>query len=622
MCGFVGVLDTRKEARIDRDILVQMTNRLVHRGPDSSGYFFDENLGIGFRRLRIIDLETGDQPLFNEDRSLVLVCNGEIYNYVALRDVLTKKGHVFATNGDVETMVHLYEDYGADLLNMLNGQFAFAIYDRKRQSLLLARDHFGINPLFYTFVDGLFIFASEIKAILEHPKVPREVNLTGLDQILSFPGLVSPVTMFKNVHSLKSGHYLSVNGSDVKTVEYWDLNYPRITEQTCYGSEQEYVEKVTELLTQSVKYRLQSDVPVGFYLSGGLDSSLIGALMARLVPGTRMRSYSITFSEKGISESKYQRRFASLIDSIHEETEFNWREISQRLERMILHCECPVKETYNTCSMALSEAAKRSGVTVILTGEGADELFAGYIGYRFDRNREGSREHYTLDQLLEAELREMLWGDSSLLYEKNHNSLRETKAALYSDAVNESFDNFECANFPIVNKQMIQGRDPIHQRSYLDFRLRLSDHLLSDHGDRMALASSVEARYPFLDIELVEFVTQIPPNLKLNKYSEKFILKKVAEGLVPPEIIARDKFGFHAPGSPYLLKHNREWISDLLSYERTARQGYFNPITVERLKSQYSQDDFRLNLPFDDDHLLIVLTFSILLDLYKLPALN
>src|SRR5690349_18434360 len=229
MCGFAGYVDMRKERKIDEGLLVKMTDKLVHRGPDSAGYFVEENIGLGFRRLSIIDLDGGDQPLFNEDKSVVVVCNGEIYNYRELTSELVKKGHTFRTRSDVEVLAHLYEEDGPDFINKLNGQFAFALYDKKQQKLLLARDHFGINPLYYTIVDEVLIFASEIKAILEHPMVKREVDLTGLDQIFSFPGIISPRTMFKDISSLKSGYSLLAN-SHAHVNEYWDLDYPEVGE--------------------------------------------------------------------------------------------------------------------------------------------------------------------------------------------------------------------------------------------------------------------------------------------------------------------------------------------------------------------------------------------------------
>lgn len=622
MCGIVGYLDLRNERRADASVLAKMTEKMVHRGPDSSGFFIEENIALGFRRLSIIDLAGGDQPLFNEDKSLVLICNGEIFNYRELRHELELKGHTFGTNSDVEVLLHLYEADGVGCLNKLNGQFAFALFDRRQETLFLARDHFGVNPLYYTIVDDLFIFGSEIKALLEQPLVRREVDLTGLDQIFSFPGLVSPRTMFKNIASLKSGHYITVKNADVQVREYWDLKYPGAGELGYEQPESFYVDKLGELFTRAVKHRLQADVPVGFYLSGGLDSSMIAAAIYQLSPETTRHSFSIGFTDRGISETRYQRLMAAQVNSIHHEIIFDWSEICQRLQAMIYHCECPVKESYNTCSLALSEAARKNGVPVILSGEGADELFAGYVGYRLDQSGLRAAQKYDLETILEEELREKLWGEKGLIYEIDQSAFREIKTALYSAAANELFAEFDCLNFELVNKERLRGKHFIHQRSYLDFKLRLSDHLISDHGDRMALANSVEGRYPFLDIELVEFAREIPPDLKLNEFTEKYILRKVAQTLVPPQISQREKFGFHAPGSPYLLRQNSEWINDLLSYERIKRQGYFNPDAIERLKALYSQANFKLELPFETDLLMIVLTFSIFLDLYSMPNLN
>lgn len=622
MCGFTGYDYFNGERPADPLVLKRMTNKLVHRGPDSEGYFAEGGVGLGFRRLSIIDLQTGDQPIYNEDETIVLVCNGEIFNYRELRQDLIAQGHVFRTGSDVEVLIHLYEEEGTNFLNRVNGQFAFALYDRKKKLLFLARDHFGINPLFYTERDGVFIFASEVKAIFEHPLVDREVDLTGLDQTFSFPGLVSPRTMFKGIESLKSGHYLTVLDGAVKVTEYWDLDYPREGELSYEQPESYYVERLRELFEQSVRYRLQADVPVGFYLSGGLDSSMMSAMISKVSPGQRRHSFSIGFEDKDICEAKYQRLMARHVCSEHHEIVFGSPEIFERLRSMIYHSECPLKETYNTCSMALSRAAKDAGVTVILTGEGADELFAGYVGYRFDQSGIRNNRKFDWETLLEEELREKLWGDKSLFYETDQYAFKETKAALYSAGVNELFDDFDCTQYGLVNKERLRGRHFVHQRSYLDLKLRLSDHLIADHGDRMAMANSVEARYPFLDINLVEFSRLIPPTLKLNQLTEKYILRKVAEGLIPQEIIDREKFGFQAPGSPYLLQQNIEWVKDLLSYDRIKRQGYFNPDVIERLKLNYSRAGFKLDFPFEPDLLIVVLSFAIFLETFGLPSLN
>jgi len=622
MCGIAGYMDLWGRNRVEAHIVEAMTEALVHRGPDSSGYFVEPGIGLGVRRLKIIDPETGDQPIYNEDRSLVMICNGEIFNYRELRRKLTNDNlHVFRSRTDVEVLVHLYEEHGEGMVTQLNGQFGFAVWDRRERRLFLARDHFGINPLYFSVVDGLLLFASEIKAILQHPAAPREIDLVGMDQILSLPGLVSPRTLFKGIESLKSGHSMTVVNGEIRTREYWDLEYPT-QDETPNGTEEEYVEELRELLWRSVERRLRADVPVGLFVSGGLDSSLVAALTAKVTPEMVRHSFSITFADREIDEGRFQRLVTRATGSEHHDILVDEDAIAHRLSEMVFHCECPVKETYNTCSFALAEAARSAGITVVLAGQGADELFGGYPGYRFDSLRTEGGDVDDVEWALEEELRERLWGDRSLLYERNQIAFRDTKAALYSPQIAERLDAVDCLNHPLVNKERLRGRHPIHQRSYLDFKLRLADHLLSDHGDRMVMANSVEARYPFLDIELVDLVRRIPPALKVKGLTEKYILKRAASGLVPRSIIEREKFGFRAPGSPVLLQRKYGWVDDYLSFEHIRRQGYFAPGAVERLRMQYSQEGFRLHPHLDTDLLMIVLTFNLLCDQFNLPALH
>lgn len=623
MCGICGYLHLDDHRRTATATLAAMTDALIHRGPDSYGYYQDAHIGLGARRLSIIDVAHGHQPIYNEDRSIVMVCNGEIFNFHALRAELCAKGHVFRTHCDIEVLVHLYEEYGVDCISRINGQFAFALYDEKQRRLFLARDHVGINPLYYTIVENTFIFGSEIKAILEHPLVPRAVDLVSLDQMMTFPGLVSPRTMFKGINSLKSGHFILIDDADIQIKEYWDLDYPRVGEVEQRADEALYLEQLNDLLLRSVRYRLQSDVPLGFYLSGGLDSSLIAGLINEVYQGNDLHSFSIVFDDPEIDESKYQRLMQSRVRSTHHPISFDWQQMSETLRRVIYHSESPLKETYNAASITLSQAARRENVTVILTGEGSDELFAGYVGYRFDQlGRSAPRDEFDIEALLESEMRSRLWGSRDFFYEKDYYSFINVRRSLYSDALNQHFDSFNCYNFDLIDQQKIVGRHPLHIRSYLDFKLRMTDHLLTDHGDRMALANSVEARYPFLDIDVINFVRTIPPELKLKDATEKYILKRVAERRLPPEIMRREKFAFVAPGSPYLLKQEIEWIDDLLSFDRIKREGYFNPHVVERLRRQYREKDFRLNLPFDTDLLIMVITFGLFREIFQLPCLN
>jgi len=596
-----------------------MADQLVHRGPDDAGYCIKNEVGLAFRRLSIIDLANGNQPFCDETGNVVSICNGEIFNYRELRRELQAKGHQFRTECDVEVLIPLYKEYGSDFVKKLNGQFAFAIFDDSKKQLLLVRDHVGICPLFYTVAGDTLVFGSEIKAILKHPAVSRAVNLRGLDQILTFPGMASPTTMFAGIHSVRPGHQLIVktNGR-LEEKEYWDLDYPlRVSEAR---SEADYVDELDEVLCRAVKDRLNADVPVGYYLSGGLDSCLIGSIAQRVLPDPQRPSFSIAFADQDHDERAFQRVFTGHVPSVHHQITFDWNHVAGALERAVYHSEAPLKESYNTCSLALSERVRQSGVKVVLTGEGADELFAGYVGYRFDAMRSEQSHSSELNEVFESEERQRLWGNKEFFYEKDYAALKSVKSDLFGQAAIEHIAGLGTAD-GVVNKTRLRGRHLVHQRSYVDFKLRLSDHLLADHGDRVAYANSIEARYPFLDTRVIDLARRMPPKLKLNGLIEKYIVKQVAARYLPGAITGREKFHFVAPGSPALLAQNIEWINDLLSFEKIKRQGYFNPATVERLRKTYNKPGFKLNLPFDSDLLMIVITFGIFLDLFGMPNL-
>lgn len=622
MCGIVGIFDRKGHPSIDDRLLEAMASCLTHRGPDDDGYYLENNIGFGFRRLSIIDLNGGRQPMFNEDGSVILICNGEIYNYKELRDNLRKKGHRFSSECDVEVILHLYEEEGTGFIRRLNGQFAFALFDKRKDRLLIARDQAGIAPLFYTEVNDQFIFASEIKAILKHPGVKREVNLTCLDQIMSFPGYVSPATMFRDIHSVKPGHFILVDRHQVTVEEYWDLDFANSADRAGAHSEEYYVDRLEEVLLQAVKYRLNADVPVGFYLSGGLDSSLIGAMIHK-IKGADRNSFSIIYGEDGICERKFQRQMcAHLQQKEHHEIMFTPENIAERLRTAIYFSECPIKESYNTSSLALSEEVRRQNIKVVLTGEGSDELFAGYVGHRFDQMRSLYPEFSDERTSMDKELSEKMWGDNNFLYEKNYDAFRKTKKTIYSDGLNDVFDQFDCFTDGLVNKSKLEKFDTLQKRSYLDFKLRLADHLVSDHGDRVSYANSVEARYPFLDINVIEFSAALPSHLKLSDLTEKYIVRRCAERYLPKTIINREKFGWVAPGSHYLLKRNIEWINDLLSFENIKKQGYFNPEMVETMKETHLHDGFHLNQVFETDFLMIILTFGLFQEIFDVPSFS
>lgn len=620
MCGIAGVFDPRRGHGIARPVLDAMTGRLAHRGPDESGVHLAGGVALGFTRLAIVDLAGGNQPHYSEDQAVVSVCNGEIYNHRALRRALEGRGHRFRSGCDVEVLVHLYEEAGDGFVEQLNGQFAFALYDRRRHRLVLGRDRVGIAPLFYTLVDGMLLFGSEIKALLAHPAVGRRVDLAGLDQILAFPGLVSPTTMFEGIRALPPGHLLAAEGGELRVSQYWDLDYPPRAVPAPRRDDGHYVDRLEALLLEAVAQRLEADVPVGFYLSGGLDSSLIGALAQAAAPERRLHSFSIVFPQADIDERRTQRLMARHLGSHHHEIEFAGDEIIGRLRQAVAAAEAPLKETYNTCSLALSGLVRDSGHKVVLTGEGADELFAGYVGYRLDAM--GARPANPADPLeaaLEADLRRDLWGDPDFFYERDYRRFGEIRRALYAPAVAAALPGFDCTVRAPVDHRRIAGRHPLHQRSYVDFKLRLADHLLADHGDRVAYAHGVEARYPFLDNEVVAFVRTVPPALLVRDGAEKWLLRQVARRHLPAAIAGREKFAFVAPGSPFLMARRVDWIDDLLSPALLRRQGYFDADAVARLRDRQLAGDTRINATFDTDVLMLVLCFGLFLAEFGLP---
>lgn len=617
MCGICGFITfDRLVGPEDQQIIKRMNDRLIHRGPDAQDTLFFENVALGFSRLSIIGLDNGMQPIYNEDRSLFLICNGEIFNYIELRHLLRQRGHVFSTQSDVEVILHLYEEEGMELLNKLNGQFAFALYDSREKRLFCARDQMGIVPFFYTRVGEVFIFGSEIKAILQHPAAPKEVDPVGLDQVFTFAGLISPRTMFKDIHSLENGHFLYVNQrGDVHKREYWDLCFPEEGAGADEACESAYVDRLEELFEASIKLRLRSDVPCGFYLSGGLDSSMITMKANQLAPNMQKDAFSIDFIDAQYSESVYQKLIARESNcQLHQKT-FFYEDISERLRHSVYHSECPIKETYNTASLSLSESVRSKGIKVILSGEGADEFFAGYVGYRFDKMRAMGSGVNPADPAEEA-IRQGIWGDSDFFYERNFLDFDKVKRSLYSEAINASYGEVNCLHHPIVNKDRLKHLDLINKRAYIDYKIRLVDHLVSDHGDRMALANSVEVRYPFLDKDIVEFSTQIPSEYKLNGFTEKYILKKMASRFVPRSVSEREKFHFIAPGSPYLLQKNVDYVHDILSGDTIRKQGFFNPDQIAKLKATYGREGFAINAPYESDLLITVVTFGIFLDTY------
>jgi asparagine synthase (glutamine-hydrolysing) len=615
MCGIAGYADLRERDRPDPRVLARMADTLVHRGPDARGTHLADNVGVEVLRLSIMDLATGDQPIANETGDVVVCCNGEIFNHEALRDELRAAGHRFRTACDVEVLVHLYEEVGTELVHRLNGQFSFVLHDLRRGRLVLARDHVGITPLHYTVTGGLLVFGSEVKALLTHPAVRREVDLTGLDQVLVLPGLVSPRTMFAGIASLPPGHQLVAEDGRVRVERYWDLDYPRLDENQPDSAmdEQEHVARLAAALREAVELRMRADVPHAFYLSGGLDSSLVAAMAGSVSP-ERPRTFAAVFPDERLSERHYQRLMAEKLDAVHTEVPVTPTDLLARLPEVVRHCECPLKETYNVASLLLSAAVRRSGAKVVLTGEGADELFAGYIGYRYDQLRATRPGQATGEERARA----WLWGNPDLAYGRSLADPIALRGGLYSRELAARLASFSCLATPPADPERLAGRHILHQRSYLDFRLRLPDHLLGDHGDRMALANSVETRYPFLDPAVIECARTTPPDLVLRDFEEKYVVKRVADGYLPAEVVEREKFAFQANPSPDVLAEGADWLHGLLSPARIRREGYFDPDTVRALRDRHTDDELGLDLLVEDDPMMVVITFGLFLETFGL----
>lgn len=620
MCGLCGFISFPGVPHESSQILHDMQQVLRHRGPEAIGQFTEATAALGFTRLGIVDLAGGEQPVCSEDGTVVAVTTGEIYNHVSLRKLLEDRGHVFKGHCDTEVTPHLYEEYGVNFVEKLDGQFSIAIYDRKRNLFIGARDHFGVLPFFYTLTPSGLVFGSEIKALLCHPSVARQVDPVGLDQVLTLPGLVSPRTMFRGIRSLPPGTTVTWRpGAEPAERRYWDVSYPKMDDPSRPMTERHYARTFEELLIRSVEKRLQADVPVGLYLSGGLDSSAIGAIMRHLLPADKILSFAITFPERELSEARHQRAMSQFLGSEHHEHFMHGDEIADRLTDVIRHCECPLKESFNTAALALSEAVHDAGIKVVLTGQGADELLGGYVGYRFDQTHHARRRQSGLDWSQEAKLSARVWGDENFFYEGADVAFSRTKRWLYSDSLIAESPEFDCMESHLVDRDRLVGVDDMHRRSYIDMKVRLADHLLGDHGDRMAFANSVETRHPFLDRELVEFLATVPSSLKVRELQEKYLLKEVARSWIPESIVNREKFGFTAPGSPYLLRQRNELIESLLDPARIQSDGWFNPKAVADLVDGYSQPGFRINVPFEKDLLMTVLTFNLFLDVYDMP---
>ncbi len=603
-----------------------MTAVLDHRGPDGHGIHVEPGVALGHTRLSIIDLAGGHQPMSNDDQSVTITFNGEIFNFVELRADLEARGQRFRTRSDTEVILRLYELHGEDCVDHLNGDFAFGIWDRKRQKLVLARDRMGVRPVFYTERPDGFCFASEVKALLEVPGIIAELDPFALDQIFTFWFPLAPRTPFKGISELPPGHILVADRKGIRTRAYWRLDYPDFDDRASLDQRApaEVAASLAELLTDATRIRLRSDVPVGAYLSGGLDSSIITAAVNRIAP-THLRSFSVAFEDDEFDESAFQQQMVRALKTDHEATFVTRARIGEIFPDVLRHTERPVLRTAPAPLFALSQLVHDRDYKVVLTGEGADEVFAGYDIFkeaklrRFCARQPGSRLRPLLFRRLYPYLPGLRNQSQAYLEAFFKVGLGGTDDPLYSHLPRFRTTGGAKLFFSGDLKAELRGYDaleelrdslpagfsrwhPLSQAQYLEAAHLLPGYILSSQGDRMAMAHSVEGRFPFLDHRLVDFAATIPPQLRIRGLREKHILRQAMGDLLPPEIGNRPKQPYRAPDSPsFTGPAAPAWVDEVLSPRALAETGFFNPRAVARLRAKCATGKpvgFRDNMAF------------------------
>jgi len=600
LCGICGIVNFNGKP-VNSELLKKMNNLLFHRGPDDEGIYLSKvqspksnvNVGLGVRRLSIIDLETGRQPIHNEDKRIWIVCNGEIYNFQELKSELEKRGHKFYTKADTEIIVHLYEDYGIDCVKYLRGMFAFAIWDERKGELFLARDRLGQKPLVYTMINGSFIFASEIKSILENPEIKKEVNLEALHCYLTYQYIPSPLTMFSGIKKLPPASTLICNvRGKIKIKRYWNLNY----RNKLRLSEKEYCERILELLKETVKLRLISDVPLGAFLSGGIDSSAVVGIMSQLMDKP-VKTFSIGFEEKDFSEIDYARTVAEYFHTEHYEFIIK-PEIMEILSKLIWYYNEPFADSSALPTYYLARETKKY-VTVALNGDGGDENFAGYDRYKankvasyFDRVPR-PLERIAAGIAGRLPVRKVKRFFQPINESPERRNIRwhcffnnEIKDKLYSEEMKEKLSHQDAFNYMIDIFQKAEADDFLDKVLYTDINTYLPGDLLVKM-DIATMANSLETRSPFLDHKFMEFTAQIPSRLKLKGLTSKYILKKALKDLLPKEILKRRKMGFGIPIGKWFRHQLKDYIREILLDKRSLRRGYFKREAIQQLLDEH-----------------------------------
>jgi asparagine synthase (glutamine-hydrolysing) len=606
MCGIAGILEFGRDGRANAAALREMCQVIEHRGPDDDGFYTDNEVGIGMRRLSIVDVAGGHQPISNEDGGLWIVFNGEIYNHLELREQLIARGHRYTTHSDTESVIHLFEEYGADCVRHLRGMFAFAIWNRNTRTLFIARDRLGIKPLYYHLTPERLLFGSEIKAVFAHGNLRREFNRTALPEFLAFGYLSGEESFYNGIRKLLPGHTMTVgpNGKP-KIQQYWDLDTSRTHESR---DEDYYVKAYRELLEGAVQSHLMSDVPLGVFLSGGVDSSAVAALMTNL-RREPVETFSVGYTEQTYSELPFARTVSEHIRSKHHEVLVSEQDFFGALPHLVWHEDEPIVWP-SSISLYFVARLARERVTVVLTGEGADETLAGYTRYAFtlknaamdrayrsvmpDFLRRGVRNAVSSSPLLGATLRRKL---EHTFFGKDGSSW----ASFYFDNFFSAFDEREqtglltkefaaeaaprTAYKNVLNYWDHSSGEMLQRLLYTDIKTYLVELLMKQ--DNMSMAASIESRVPFLDHVLVEFASRIPHEVQIQGLAGKRILKKAVEDLLPHSILYRPKLGFPTPWSGWLAGPRLESIRGLLLEPRSLNRGYFRREAIETLFNEH-----------------------------------
>lgn len=608
MCGIAGILSLGG-APVARDVLQAMIDSIRYRGPDASGIHVDPDgaCGLAHARLSIIDLASGGQPMASRGGELRIVFNGEIFNYVELRAGLLRRGHRFNTESDTEVILRMYEEYGDDCVRHFNGDWAFAIMDTRRRRMFLSRDRVGVRPLFYARTRSHLLFASEAKALLRHPELDAAINVEALDQVFTFWCPLAPKTMFEGVHELPPGHCMAVEDGQIRVWPYWRFGFPASFEPI---AEEDAAARLLELLTDATRLRLRADVPVGAYLSGGLDSSVITALVRR-ASVSRLHTFSVTFDEREFDESGYQDEVVRLLATEHQAVRCTLDDIGRALPDVVWHAEKPLLRTAPAPLFRLSRLVRDAGYKVVLTGEGSDEFLGGYDIFKEARIRRFWARNP--DSRFRPLLLRRLYPYLGSLQAQSDAYLRRFFRIDPADLGSPFFSHLPRWEMTAgaklflsgdVRKQLAQrdtyrqvheslpgayaGWDAVSQAQFLEATTLLPGYILSSQGDRMAMAHSVEGRFPFLDHRVIEFGSSLPPRLRMRVLNEKYILKRAAGHLVPPSVVNRPKQPYRAPDAAALFdfgtgRARGDYVDELLSEAGIRKIGLFDARAVSKL---------------------------------------